>query len=612
MENPFRRALEQVNSIFTRINTVEDSASDYPTAPDQDHDEQKLLDDAVKDNKLIAETAALWLSTYNQYYSLIKLKQDRAYAYWRGTQPRTNLGNMDISRAATANIIFEAAETFLPVATHRNPEAYVRLGDESPPAKEYKKMIQELLEIQAKEKGLKYEIRNATRHWMTDYIGVLGVSWNTKDDDFELVDIDPRRMIFDIEGKINAKGLFRGRYLGYKRTMQASEIKAILPSSTAYINKKTQNKDGTNVDIIEWWTNDLVFYTCEDGKEVLGKFKFPHWNYDKTGIDFTEAGAPYETLEKGYNFFKTIEYPFIFITNLNTGKQPHDETSLIEQSIPSQDVLSKRMAQSDFNADIMNNSFTVSGEYFTQDQAAQFARAMASGDVGYVPQKQTKDGNYDLQNAYRKDAAIPLPQDIYMQINQAKADIRSIFGTYGLTAESQAGEETVRGKAIIQQSDTGRVTGGIIEVLEVVAATAYQWMLQMMYVYYDVEDYAELIGPEKTQLYLMLQKQYITLCPRIYVKEGSLQGTDPVAMFNRYANLFQMGVMDPLTLIERSDIPDPETVFQRLMQFQSPPGAAPEGTPEQMLSGAMPQNGGGEGGGGYQSTIPPISPMPAG
>ena len=68
--------------------------------------------------------------------------------------------------------------------------------------------------------------------------------------------------------------------------------------------------------------------------------------------------------------------------------------------------------------------------------------------------------------------------------------------------------------------------------------------------------------------------------------------------------LFEAGALDPLTLIERSDIPDPETVFQRLMGFKAPPGQVPVGTPEQMLQGAMPP--GAEKGGSYQSSIPPL------
>ena len=599
-------AMRAVFGIYDRINTAFNGDGDKPTPTEQ---EEVTITTAKKELK---ETAKLWLTEYQKYETTINAKQRKSYSYWAGTQQNDHLGNLDTGRAYTANIIFEATETFLPVATHNNPEAYVEFGDDTPEIREYRDMMKDLFKSHAKNKGLKFELRKSTRHWTTDYIGVLGINWNLSNDDFDIVSIDPKKIIFDTEGFVQWNGLFKGRYVGYRRAVQASRLKEMFKDSTRWVDKKTNDKDGTNVDIIEWWTPEMIFYTDDQATEVFGVRQYPHWNYNEENATVDEYGQEVVEEVQGYNFFKNKEFPFIFITMFNTGRTPHDDTSLIEQCIPSQKVLSKRMAQTDMNADSMNNSYVVSGEYFNTEQAVQFANAMAAGDVGFIPPKQRKDGEYDVAAAYKKEAAVPLPQDVYMQINTAKADIRSIYGTFGLSSQAQMADETVRGKQQSQQSDSSRIGGGIVETLEVVSSTIYMWMLQMMYVYYDPADYAEILGPERAQRYLQLQNLYISLCPQIYVREGSLLPKNPQAERAEAMELFAAGAIDPLTLFERLDFADPVSALTRLLQYKSDPnaligGVAAQMSPEEQLS--TMQAPGTEPTQGYDSEIAPISKL---
>lgn len=599
--------MEMTNSIFSPINKTFAKLRGDETV---DHAVQIAVEKSTNAKEL-ALLARGWVDQWENKSSQLVRRQEAAYKYWRGTQTPRYTENIDMRRRVSTNVIFECVETLLPAATKNNPEVYVTMEDESDAAKEYTALMTNLLNAQGKTHGLKFHIRDATRNWLTNFIGGIGIGYNIELDNFEIAKIDAKRFIFDTEGHVMWNGLFNGRYIGCIRTMEARIIKKLFKDSEKYVDGKTGKNDGTNLDIIEWWTQEKVFFTDGNCEYVFGEMQYPHWNYTETTNEEDEFGVEYSTTHVGYNYLKRKEFPFVFITQLNTGKYIHDDTSLIEQSMGPQDIIDKRMAQADINADSMNNGFVVSGEYFQQEQAAEFGRALAEGDVGFIPQKQIDSNqSYDLQQAYRREQALPLPPDIYNQIATAKTDIRSTFGTFGLTPESQQKEQTVRGKLVLADSDASRIGGGLVEILENRSATIYMWMLQMMYVYYDIDDYTEILGVDKATRFMELQQQFLKVCPEIWVREGSLLSQNPVTRRNEAIDLFQMGVLDPLTLFEDLDYANPQSTLMRLISYQTDPASLLQtaGTPDPNLLGMTPvipapaHSGGGND--AYDSSIP--------
>src|SRR3990167_9530172 len=136
-----------------------------------------------------------------------------------------------------------------------------------------------------------------------------------------------------------------------------------------------------------WTTDDYIFWTLED--QVLHKTKNPHWN-DETeqplpadpysGMPpMDEQGMPLTQTVQGKNHFKNKKKPYIFLSVFNLGKHPHDDTNLMQQNIPLQDLINKRLSQIDKNADNSNGGVAVSGDAFTEEQASKVAKARRAG-----------------------------------------------------------------------------------------------------------------------------------------------------------------------------------------------------------------------------------------
>ena len=105
---------------------------------------------------------------------------------------------------------------------------------------------------------------------------------------------------------------------------------------SGFIDEITEEKGGSSLQYIEWWTDEMLFWELK-GK-ILGKVKNPHWNYGTIDMVTGEEVM-------GRNHFEMSQKPYIFLSVFNLGKHPYDETSLVEQNLSNQDQLNKRNRQ---------------------------------------------------------------------------------------------------------------------------------------------------------------------------------------------------------------------------------------------------------------------------
>src|SRR5207244_10647573 len=109
------------------------------------------------------------------------------------------------------------------------------------------------------------------------------------------------------------------------------------------------------------------------------------------------------------NHFHAPRIPYIFLTVFNLGRQPMDETSLITQNLPLQDLVNKRLRQIDKNADSQNGGIAVSGDHFTMDQAKQVSDTVRKGGTIWVPQGNVNTAVLKLDNK-------PISSDAFTQL----------------------------------------------------------------------------------------------------------------------------------------------------------------------------------------------------
>lgn len=529
--------------------------------------------ESTLDSTEIMELIAQWKRTYSVYYKEIKTGQDVSFDYWIGKQRTDNRTNTGDDNQVIDNLTFEAVETFLPIATRANPEPLVSAD----PTDEGQKLAHDIriaLSNWADNQKLRRKLAKMTRGWLLNRIGALKLAWNPITKQIELSVVNTKKMIFDKDGFIDEAGIFHGEYEAERKMATAERLIQMFPKKKEDITKKAQGKMGTKLEYYEWWYRgtDIIF-TLEE--VLLGKFKNPNWNYDIEAVEPTEQIVDPVTGDiiqeatqgqdsiPGTNHLKERTSPYRYLVIFNTGEQPHDNTSLILQNVSQQDLINRRERQIEENVKRMNNGLVVSGTAFTEEQASQAASALGRGVAIRVP-------NGKVDDAVKRLPAPNLPSDVFESLRDARQELRNIFGTAGSSAEGVKGQETVRGKIMVNQMDSSRIGGGITEYIEQIADSIYNLVVQFMFVFYDEEHFITSVGIEAgNDLITLKNSRFIGLKTlSVTVKEGSLVPKDPLTQRNEAIDLWSAGAIDPLSLYKKLDFPNPQEATNSLILWQ--------------------------------------------
>lgn len=538
-----------------------------------------------------------WLKKWSPVKETLLARQKDSQNYWLGIQPNDFLRNIDTSdykHPMVDNIIFEALETFLPEATRKNAEPVVR-SDNTTEGNELAENVRKMLVHLADTLNVRLKLKSVTRNWALYFVGVSKTGWDIDENEISVDSLRPQKFIFDPEATITEGGKYTGAYIGEEKEDIAADLVKKFPAKKEQITTLVEGKMGTKVKYIEWWADygRMVFWTLKD--VVLDKARNPHWNYDFTEEieevdEFGEVSVREESFT-GANHFKQPQYPYTFLSVFNLGTTPFDATSLIEQNLGNQDLITKRQRQIDTNVDDMNGGWAISGELsgIEKEQASGAINAFRDGRGVWIPQG-------SVNEAVQRITGTGLPADVFNNLNDVRNELRSIFGVAGSTPQGTANENTVRGKIIVRQQDQSRTGGGVTEYIEQFADRQYNLMVQMMYVYYDEPHIASVIGQGNAIETVELRNTDLNRQLTISVKEGSMIPQDPLTKANQAIDLFSAGAISPQTLHERLDDPDPEKTVEQLIAFQqgslqlpgSEGGGAPPGS-DNLLASVIPQ-----------------------
>lgn len=552
------------------------------------------IDTADKD---LIKLKKQWIRGWERDQTILHRKQKDSERYWLGRQKDGFFDNDDGAHglissqtghdhAKIDNIIFEALETFLPQATKKNPEPIVT-ADETPEGKNLADNVRKMLISLSDTLVFKLKLKSVVRNWSLYYLGIVKVGWDFIEDEITMVVLRPQKFIMDPNATITEKGVYTGEYLGEFRQDTATKLIERFPAKKEFITKFVNDQLGTKIQYIEWWANNgrILFWTLKD--EVLSKTLNPHWNYDEERTVIDDDGL--ETTESFTqdNHFKTPQFPYTFLSVFNLGKKPYDETSLIEQNLGNQDLITKRYRQIDRNIDGLNGGWAISGERsgITKEQAASAIRAFREGRGVWIPQGSVRDAVERIQGT-------GLPNDVFNNLQDGRNQLRNIFGVSGSTAEGSKQEQTVRGKIIVAQQDQSRIGGGVSEYLEQFSDRVFNWFVQLMYVYYDEDHIGSVLGKANARETVTLRNTDLDRQLIVSVKEGSMIPKDPLTQANQAIDLAEAGMIAPITLHERLDDPNPRETVKQLVEFQTnPQGILEEEQPvaqQQAVPGVLP------------------------
>lgn len=518
----------------------------------------------MKDEEIIAVTKQ-WEKRWEEYEPAIKKLQEENELYWLGEQFQDEGGK---DRKLVDNLIFEALETFLPMATRPKPDPLVE-GGNTPQGKQLSKKVARRLAYVADMNNYNLKLKQVCRFWALHLLGVMKVGWSATEDEIDYTPLRATKLILDPDGIIDG-AWYQGEYIGEYKKDPASTLIARFPEQEKFITEKASGKLGTRLAYKEWWTPEYVCWVL--GDKVLGKSKNPHWNYPQmqpVGVDeygqiqLDEQGMPAMQEVPGNNHFKTPKMPYVFLSIFSLGKRPHDETSLITQNLPLQDLINLRLRQINKNANNTNGGIAVSGTVFDKEQAKQAADARRKGGAIWVPSGDPREAVMDIP-------AQPLPAFIYESLLDYRNELRNIFGTRGSTPQGTMQERTVRGKYAIAEQDMSRTGGGISPFLEVFSDAVFNWSVQLMYVYYDTPRETSVVGEGQEEHFTLSRQDFVAKLV-VGVKEGSMLPKDPVFERNEAIDLWAAGGIDPISFFERLDFPNPREAAMRLTAWKLDP-----------------------------------------
>lgn len=516
-----------------------------------------------------------------KYYPKIEARTKQNRIYYTGSEYQTGL---NVQKGVSSNLIFEAEETFIPEALAKNPEPVV-WSDNTPEGEEASSQIKAILQYKADTMGIRKKLGIILRHWSVYFIGIVKYGWDKKNKDFTVDIRNPKNFVWDGDAYIDEVGRYIGQFIGERCTVTAKKLIEKYPKSSVYITLKVDGKLGTLVTYTEWWNDEFCFSTFED--EVLDKHKNQFFNYPdiekNTPEEQEQYGLEEETSTPGKNHFAQPIMPYTFFSVFTLQEQPHDITNLIEQSIPNQDRILDRDLQISRNLRTGNNSLIMDDRFFTIETAKQGANAI-------------EDGNPILGNieGVKRLPASPLPNGILEAQESDKQTLRGIFGTSGITPQEQSSTTTARGMILNQDQDSSRIGGGIGESLEQFSDAIFNWMLQLMYVFYDEPHYAAIVGQGRSVEYVQIINSDINRQFVVSVSPNSMAPKDEISEQNQAVSLFTGHSLDPLSLFQKLNFSDPkETALKTALWITNPQGYIQQFLGQQpQMQGQQPQTGG--------------------
>lgn len=499
-----------------------------------------------------------WISQWATVETELAESQKDNENYWLGKQ------YSDTSTKAhplVDNLIFESLETFLPIATRPKADPVVT-ADNTEEGQKIADTVRKMLAKWGDDTAYNLKMKEVARYWSLYKLGCIKLGWSQQANDITCISVRPQKLILDPDSTIDC-GKYTGEYIGEYRKESARNLAKRFPKSKSYIEGKCSKKWGTKMQYIEWWTDDILFWTMDD--HVLGKTKNPHFNYETEQSRTDEMGQVTQEKVAGKNHFKFPQKPYAFLSVFSLGTRPFDDTNLIQQSLPLQDLINKRLRQIDKNADTMaNGALAISGDSFTKEQASGVANARKKGGTLYVP-------TGDVNRAVVSLPGQPLPNFVYESLVDYRNELRNIFGVRGSTAQGTIQDKTVRGKMQIKGQDSDRIGGGISTYLEELSDVVYNYVVQMMYVYYDEEHIKTIIGKNRTEEYIKLKSSDLTCALTVSVKDGSMIPKDPVTSREEVMELWAQGAVDPITFFEKLDFANPRESAMQLYLWKADP-----------------------------------------
>lgn len=479
------------------------------------------------------------------------------------------------------NRAFVSVETIVSVVNSRIAQPEVMPAQDTIISLQVAKDTAKTIEAYAEKYQIVDLFRLVVRSLMIKRGGFIKLRWNStlgKHGDIDNDFVPPEDIIVDKDATMRGIPRFIAHII---RNKTYEELCALLPDSTQAIYKLAGvNRTDKKGDLVayksqlskkrtiyevwfQYWDKDQnkfmsgVAVVDDNFQAVLDKQANPNWNYE-------------EKDEYSSNLLDNPEPPFIGINWLNDGTSYFDQTSMLEQAAPLQNILDRRGFQIMENADQSSSGMVFNTQMITKEDIAKL--------VGSPDEKIGVKG--DVRSAMARVSPPLLPNYVIEDMNNLRYAIDNIFGTHDISRGEKSSNKTLGQDNLQREQDYTRMDE-IGRAVERMATKYYRYLLQMMKVYYTEDHYFKAVGEDGQFDFLTINSDLLEDGIDVRVTAGSTQPINKASQQKWVGDLVSAGMIDPLTVYEVAaggSMPSPRKMLERFMLYNT--------NPEQFMSNA--------------------------
>lgn len=527
-------------------------------------------------------------------YELLKLDERRKTNenFWSGKQ--YNVDEMS-GLPYVDNVIHDDTEKRISMAVGKVPDIIIVPGDGSLSGRQNTEVLERVLDIDISNKEKKRLIKNGLRHNHIYFLGIQKASWNPNKGqfgDYEFHLCDPRKLLISHTGTIPESGFTSDNCDLIVEVVEepVATVLAKFPGKADQLKQLLGSNDGSRLATTMkyqegWYTHynsqgqilEGVFWRFNH--LVLRNIKNPYFDfigydrvlYDQNGLPQTNQFNQVQTEKVFRNFFDRPRKPYIFYTYENLGRSPMDDTTAIEQAIPLQRNLNKTGKQIRDISDGITNKYAFNNT-ISQDQA----RLVTANPKEPIWMDNDQPINQSVSNFQN----VGPPTVLFQEMAQTRQQIDSKFSVANINQmggqrESGISKQITRENDLVTTDDLSQI------VIERVVEETGSWAIQFMKLMYVDSHFKSKMGKDGQVIQEYIQRDMIDDGIALTVK-GS--GTDKVTARNQAINLGTSGAIDPMTMFEEMDAPNPKERTQRLLLFKMGEGPNGDGFAKYMAS----------------------------
>lgn len=296
-----------------------------------------------------------------------------------------------------------------------------------------------------------------------------------------------------------------------------------------------------------------VCWFIHEKKLILDKMANPNWVYMKSREKELEA-----------NVTLMPPKPFVIFNHINTGKSAIDETCLVEQALPLQKMLNKRLRQIGENADYVNGRWVYSKKAFTQEDARNLinkgARTLAGAD---------RD---DVSNALVNVAPNQLGQWVENTVYDYRAEIDGMMGTPAQFKGSDPKSSDTLGRDLMLKQQAGALQDDLVRAISVAMTEYYRIKLQLWRVNYTDDYWFQTQGGDGKYKFILINGDKLDTNVKVGVQVDSTLPLDKASQRATAMDLWKAGNAIAIKdLYDMLGLPNPELLAEHYLTQNTKP-----------------------------------------